>query len=1230
MPERTIADIPQIPPEIIDAVNNDKLVIFFGAGTSRLIGCKNWEELAHSLVEICFSENKWDNPSATCINYKEREALINIKDSKKIISICQSILEKNKLSNVFSDAVIASLKVNDDLLKKQDIYSELYHLRGLFITTNIDDHFDKNFLESNIVYQKDGFNTNTISDTKLYHIHGLAHKWDSVVLTVKQYLERYNDPTIMDFLIKIFKEKVILFIGYGLSEFEVLDYLITKSESGSSQKSKHFILLPYYLGEETLLEFDEYYYSDLGITVIPYAKDDKGYAQVFDVIKQWNQKIITQSQYLSKIFDELKKYADNYDSSIEKTVFQHIKNDLPFKNEFFKQLSSSQNPVPWLIPLKDKGCFNPKNNPESTDGYGSYWNVMGVLKNIAEINHRNPAKEKTKEILNIIDSIIDYKDGENGRINNIFTDRIIIQIIFLLPLKHITQNRLYFIKRCLQEYEHRDLIAQEIEQSAFPRLLESNNKTRLLKILDITLDFKRSTSKSFEDYQSILGQYYLNTVLENYSEKIISLCGIDAINIALKKIEIIVEEDQNQFNNIWIPSISEYSEYMDRYENQLVHFVWKSHDIIGIEKIHGLSKSLLEMKHPIFKRIAIRLINEYYSALHDVFWNIKENPLEEYCIKSEVYELFTNHSKKFTELEIQKVIEWIEMISYQKIVLFEDKIKQDERVAYRKKEWLSVLLPTGNKDVQANFDKYNAINPAKISPPVPSDRVSSGFESSPISKDSLLKKSNLDIADYLNNLKVQDFENKFVSTNSLGAVLRLSIIDDPKKYVDDLDPFLSVDPTYQSDLLSGLAEAWRKEKHFSWVKVINYINSILESDNFWAEQYQEGKYNYRNQIISNIALILLEGTQKDAHLMPLKLLPQVKKILLKLSNNTDSDFYQMGDLVTSVLNSTKGKIYSSMVIYSLCFARHSRESATIRWPKEIKSEFEKRFDPIVEPTLEFSVTLGKYLQNLYYLDEFWVRENISKIFPQENDEHWNAAFTAYLYYSKISEKIYSMLKMHGDYAKAIQKDFENSQINQRLINHICIGYLNDFELLSDNTSLIKQIIDRWNAKQIVDMIHSLRPQSGQAIPSDKRQKVFDLWEIIILKIDKDTENVDNIIILAELNQWFSVVDELTDKICDWLKKSSKYVKPYDTNFIDNLIRHASIKPKCCSEIFLNIIELGKYFPYSENKIIEFVKLLYNGNEISNADKICNSYLLAGFDFLKSTYEENTENYRVIQ
>ncbi len=75
--------------------------------------------------------------------------------------------------------------------------------------------------------------------------------------------------------------------------------------------------------------------------------------------------------------------------------------------------------------------------------------------------------------------------------------------------------------------------AHDIVETIIPRLLENGNKVLLLGILDIVLDFKENEKPAFEEYISVMGDYHLKVMLERFPDKIITLCGIDAVKIAL-------------------------------------------------------------------------------------------------------------------------------------------------------------------------------------------------------------------------------------------------------------------------------------------------------------------------------------------------------------------------------------------------------------------------------------------------------------------------------------------------------------------------------------------------------------------------------------------------------------------------------------------------------------------------------------------------------------------------
>ena len=93
------------------------------------------------------------------------------------------------------------------------------------------------------------------------HIHGSVRERKSMVLTASDYLSRYashrvlgstyNENTYLTFLAHAFRSRSILFVGYGLSELEVLEHVIQKAtalgehgreQSSVSEEPRHFLL----------------------------------------------------------------------------------------------------------------------------------------------------------------------------------------------------------------------------------------------------------------------------------------------------------------------------------------------------------------------------------------------------------------------------------------------------------------------------------------------------------------------------------------------------------------------------------------------------------------------------------------------------------------------------------------------------------------------------------------------------------------------------------------------------------------------------------------------------------------------------------------------------------------------------------------------------------------------------------------------------------------------------
>lgn len=307
-----ILEIPPLPKEIKRAAELGELVIFIGAGMSYDLGCSDWNGLAKELIKTC--ENTL-NENEPLINNFEANQLQNMLHNgvgnKKIITICNKILTDNQKEDIFLKQMKKSLNDDEDKVVKDNpklkTYKDLFQLDGIFVTTNADRHIDQIFVsEQNIIY--DGFRTDIpLINKNLYKIHGSITKPASLIFTVEQYFKRYKDKEFLGFLKKLF-DKTVLFVGYGLGEFELLEYMY---KGINPKENKYFYLDGYYTHEAKICDFEQMYFEQMKIKLIPYSKDKKGFKQLPIIIEEWVEEIKSTSGVLQKNFDEIDEALRN-------------------------------------------------------------------------------------------------------------------------------------------------------------------------------------------------------------------------------------------------------------------------------------------------------------------------------------------------------------------------------------------------------------------------------------------------------------------------------------------------------------------------------------------------------------------------------------------------------------------------------------------------------------------------------------------------------------------------------------------------------------------------------------------------------------------------------------------------------------------------------------------------------------------------------------------------------
>ena len=79
---------PEVPPEIENAAQSGELVVFVGAGISRLIKCPSWDDFANQVLEQLAPRG---------IDYYELSQIKSVSDPKKRLSIAQIVARNKKI-----------------------------------------------------------------------------------------------------------------------------------------------------------------------------------------------------------------------------------------------------------------------------------------------------------------------------------------------------------------------------------------------------------------------------------------------------------------------------------------------------------------------------------------------------------------------------------------------------------------------------------------------------------------------------------------------------------------------------------------------------------------------------------------------------------------------------------------------------------------------------------------------------------------------------------------------------------------------------------------------------------------------------------------------------------------------------------------------------------------------------------------------------------------------------
>lgn len=719
----------------------------------------------------------------------------------------------------------------------------------------------------------------------------------------------------------------------------------------------------------------------------------------------------------------------------------------------------------------------------------------------------------------------------------------------------------------------------------------------------------------------------------------------------------------SDYSHIWCRSLKSGPEHGDGAEDILT-VALKDVLVARCETNRQAGRQILEVflndskyQFPLFRRFVLLCADKFWADYFDLLDKLIEvvpTVLAESDFEVEMQDVLRNHSteQNFSATLKARLKALIDDVPEYYVE------KGDEKYsAYWKYKWLSPLRE--NPDFSALYEEAKQKAEPKDGKPYEPERSAfkGGFvcHKSPVSKEEILQMPMAELIKYLTDFKGTDFWHGAFDgepdKEGLAETVQAAVKDDPKKFTDGLYALMEVDYFYLHKILRGIKDAWAAGKDLDWNNVFDFCLKYLKRDKdtilkealqSQGEDSGKGRYIW---IVDAIVDLIEDGSKDDnkafnpEHFNKVEHIFDVILPLLKGEKHPDTQ----RDALTYALNTTLGRTVMTYVSFSLRVARATQKKQA-NWGLD---KFE-RFLPI---GIDGYIWFGCYLPQMKYLDNDYIVEKINYFAQKDpSDFEWQMFMEGYLTGSRVYRDLYNL--MRPNYLKAIESKVFEGRTDDRLVEHVCIGYLQLGEALAQNNengqpSLFWKVLNeapRTNKKswweEVAGFFWSISGRRLKKEENDDEQKepseeikkrVLAFWEWTV----KEQEFVKSklgdayssfLSRMAELTIW---LDRIDGKSEEWLMLSAPFIETehrpaFFVEYLTKFDDEESVRR--IGKIFLKVLE--KTTPtFRQEDIQLIVERLYKVGEKdatikADADSICNTYGRRGIHFLKDLFYKN--------
>jgi hypothetical protein len=806
------------------------------------------------------------------------------------------------------------------------------------------------------------------------------------------------------------------------------------------------------------------------------------------------------------------------------------------------------------------------------------------------------------------------------------------QVLSQIPSKFITPENLDVVDYWLDDKYERGLVAEVIGQKWLTNLLEEGNDNALslaCKLLEILFSVhyieRKSVGRSSREARLRFGYHRAKKVIN----KIAFLAGLQlrqkAVSIFHSRLtEILDGLGNDAWSSIWQPAIEEHEQnkhhedaenvLLAGYRDSLKGYV----DATPSEACEYVA-TILESPYQTVERLAIHFIDQNFrlcKELHNKLIN------EKYLQSNYRHEIWHFLNRNYSDL--------IEEQRHNVRALIEGRVRTDDdgqvlagASAYEKSIWLAAIKDFGQEELELY---QAAISISKTEPDHPdfSSYMSSGWggQKSPYSVEEL---SSLSVDDLVRTLKTyQGGGWGEPGIEGLSKAVKQLIVSAPMNYCDRLGSFADLDLAYVYVIIEAYSELWSEKVNLPWEDVwqflLSYMTAILEQDRFWDTANTKQRKNFvanRYWVVGAIGHLLEAGSKSDDHAFHEKYHDDAESILkLLLEKESGEEFKEDSDAVLISINSPRGRCIEALINLTLRACRlEDRKNGgdhTEAWA-HFRSYYDAELQRAGKGEYEFATLVTNYLPNFLYMSKKWVLENLNRIFDQTDYLKWLCAMQGYSYVNAVCQEIYDHLKKHSDFVRVLDDKNLRDRVEDKVVQHIVVAFIDDFETLTEENSLIKVLLERRDFEELGHLIWfvwTLRKDGDDKL----RHKVYELWPLLLNLVDFSSKEGKKL--ASSLCHWAAFVENVDDDSKAWLLAIAPYADESHNSYdlLKSLARISDEQPFEANEIWLKMLQRS-VADYPEEAIRSILaNLVLQGDEGRRAAReTVSEYLKQGAD-----------------